>query len=225
MVALVASAAGSINNFRFRHSNSIKGDALPFSAKITGTYYMDWKGTPELSFLRPKADVISATILKESSKSPAVICTGEVGGIIAKMSGDAHVALQNKLFDLSKKVAASTSDADLKTLVQSWDYYVPVDNPAYECRAITNMQPSDTASDNGWTFTMDLTFNSFKTVAFVDVMGVGVFSYKRMYDVDHAHHVAGNPIRFCGGGGGGGRVQRRHVHRGTQTQVPRVHPS
>ena len=177
----------------------MKGDTLPFSAKLTGTYYLDWKGTPGLGFLASKKDVISATTLK-SGIAPPVICVGDVDELIAKMNGEAHDVLQDRLDSLNSEIAGgTTSDHDLTTMVQEWGYYVNIKDPKYRCRLLSPLSASKETDDNGYTFTVTVTFGGFKPVVFLDALGMGVFSYKRMPDQSHSHHTSGNPVRFCGG--------------------------
>lgn len=187
---------GYINNFRFKHGNVIKNNVLPFKVKISGSYYVDQLGTPELSYLTDLPFGVTASAL-ETSNYP-VVCTGETAKLIASLDQTAQKAAADNLRDLEQLVIApGTIAANILTLLKGWDSYVDVTDPTYGCQKIIMTAAPDTP--DSFVFSIEVEFNDYKPIVFVDTMGVGMFSYKRSYDTKHSGHSSGNPIRFCGG--------------------------
>lgn len=193
-------AYGLINNFRFKHSNVVKGDTLPFFLKLSGSYYVDIKGTPELFFLQNKTDLLTATVLK-GGVAPPLICTGEIGNMLAGINSFHANKFKNKIDTLRTLMKnPKTNTSELVSIIKNWGYYVDVTPIDYLCSPMKSLTPSANGADNGWLFTVDLTFNSYKTITFIDALGIGVFSYKPSPERKSTpHERSGNPVRFCGG--------------------------
>ena len=198
VVAALVGCNGYINNFRFKHSNSFKGDVLPFHAIITGTYYIDILGTPELAFLKGNTqfeEVVKARSLVTSDFP--VICSGKLGKALASMNGAAHKELTKKLM----RIRHAVKDNDPSGLIEdmlTWNPYIDfVKHPEYKCTPLKLHPSSET--DGGYTFTTTVEFNDYKPVFFIDSLGVGMFTYSRSNDLKDVGHSSGNPIRFCGG--------------------------
>ena len=198
LLLLPAVTLGYINNFRFKHSNVFTNNVLPFKVRITGSYYIDLAGTPELSYLKNQmlGGAVKASSLANSNLP--VVCTGNTAGLIAELNATAHNGLTDKLTDLELLIGKRGSTvADVVAQLKKWGPYVNVDNPDYDCHKLP-VTPAAT-TDGAFSFTLDVLFNDYKSIVFVDAMGVGLFVYKRSYDTKHSGHTSGNPIRFCGG--------------------------
>ena len=198
--AVFAVAHGYINNFRFKHGNVIKNNILPFSAKITGSYYIDILGTPELTYINDspfKTAVVAASLIK--NRYPPVVCTGDIEElIVAALDHNAEEAGANRLTKLEQLIATDRVTSDhVVSLMSTWSGYVDTSKPKYGCQKL-NMEPAPNTKD-AYTFTISITFNDYKPVVFVDAMGVGMFNYKRSHETKHLTHSSGNPVRFCGG--------------------------
>ena len=78
---------GYINNFWFKHSNVFKGDVLPLAAKIYGSYYVDLKGTPELTYVTDAVfnKSFTATQLSQGHNDLPVVCVGRIAGLVANL--------------------------------------------------------------------------------------------------------------------------------------------
>lgn len=196
LASLFWTSKAYINNFRFKHSNVFSGNTLPFTARITGSYYLDVLGTPELSYIKTanKQDVVTATALV--SATTPVVCTGDTAGIIAALDGATHKKSTERLKKLEEKVRAN-EDADILNLMNSWGPYVNTSDPKYRCARLDVEDAPNTPG--GYTFSLQVTFDDYKPIVFVDALGVGYFTYKRSYETKHSGHASGNPIRFCGG--------------------------
>lgn len=189
---------GYINNFRFRHSNVFKGDILPFTAQLTGTYYLDVLGTPELSYLTDlnKQGVVTAEHLRNHGLP--TVCTGDTAGMIAALDGKSHNASSARLKALESKIHSGASDATIGTLMYSWGPYLDTSDPKYACLPLSTTIAWNVSG--GYTFTLTVTFDNYKPIVFVDALGVGLFTYKRAFEATrHSGHRSGNPVRFCGG--------------------------
>lgn len=198
LLLLPAVALGYINNFRFKHSNVFTNNVLPFKVKITGSYYIDLVGTPELSYLanRPLGAAVKASSLVTSSLP--VVCTGNTAGLIAELNATAHNALTDKLTDLELLISKrGTTKVDVVERLEEWGPYVDINNPDYDCHKLP-LRPAATTA-GAFAFTLDVIFDDYKSIVFVDAMGVGLFAYKRSYGAKHSSHASGNSIRFCGG--------------------------
>ena len=182
-----------INNFRFKHSNVFKGDVIPFKAIISGTYYLDYLGTPELTYIEgtPQRNAVKTTSLK-NDKLP-VVCTGDTADMIVKQDGAAHKNLTIKLTKLAKEVLGNNATRVVE-LMKSWGPFIPIMSK-YNCQPL-NLEVS---GDHGYTFKYMATFKEYKPIIFMDAMGMGMFNYKRSFVTKHTGHASGNPIRFCGG--------------------------
>jgi hypothetical protein len=200
VAAILAVARGYINNFRFKHGNVVKNNVLPFRVQLTGSYYIDLLGTPELSYLStlPQGAVVVADSIKNANYP--VVCTGETAKLITALDSDAEHIFATKLTALERLVRApGTSPADVTTLLGGWTGYVDTSDQAYDCKRMRLTPATDTPG--AFVFTVEVEFNDYKPIVFVDTMGVGMFHYKRSYDTKHSGHASGNPIRFCGGVG------------------------
>lgn len=198
LLFLTTVARGYVNNFRFKHGNVIKNNILPFTVQLTGTYYVDLLGTPELSHLSkiPLAAAIAAQSLK-GDHFP-VVCTGQTAGLIAALDDEAHNAFAEKLNTLEKLVNNKTATkGDVIELLQKWGGYIDTSDSQYNCHRLS-MRPAPSTNDS-FRFTLKVQFDEYKPIVFVDSMGVGMFSYKRSHDTKHSGHSSGRPIRFCGG--------------------------
>lgn len=185
-----------INNFRFKHSNVFTGNVLPFRATISGTYYLDVRGTPQLAYISwvKNKDVINAQALSAGTDLP-VVCHGNTAAMIASQNADTHTNLKKKLVDLAK-IADGPDSGSVRALIASWGPYIPIVDD-YECTPI-KLTPSP-KTPGGFTFKVTVEFKEHKPVIFMDALGMGMFNYKRSYSSKHAGHSSGNPIRFCGG--------------------------
>ncbi|GFR76028.1 hypothetical protein ElyMa_005790800 [Elysia marginata] len=193
---LCATAEGFINNFRFKHSNVFNGNILPFKVKISGSYYVDVLGTPQLSFLtdKPEEAVVNAKSLK-TTQLP-VVCVGDTADMIVKVDKSATERLKTKLVAMEKLVGQGKLP-DIEQLMSEWGPFLEI-APEYQCSPIT-LVPSTDDSTKGFTFSVEYLFNEYKSLIFMDQLGVGQFSYKRQLRLHDSSHVSGNPIRFCGG--------------------------
>ena len=196
---IIAGMNGYINNFRFKHSNIFKGDVLPFSAKIYGTYYVDILGTPELSYIQYTGlgGHVTAKQLSTGANNLPVVCVVNTAGLIANLMGAAHLKLSSRLLDLETTITEGSTN-DVEQLIKGWDSYVDVSNPDYNCKhVVLSVSPS---TENGYLFAVTVTFDTYSSIVFVDALGVGMFSYQRSYEPQTTpDHKSGNPIRFCGG--------------------------
>ena len=195
-MTLVSVGQAYINNFRFKHSNSFKGDVLPFRAEISGSYYLDLLGTPELSYIKDTnmEPIVTAERLK-TNYTP-VVCTGEMGKALASLNGEAHKNLAIKLNKLSNLVRDEDS-IGITNLMSSWTTYIDISDPKYKCSVLElTLAPNIT---NGYLFKVVVEFNDYKPIFFTDALGVGMFTYLRSHNTKNMQHSSGNPIRFCGG--------------------------
>lgn len=186
---------GYINNFRFKHSNVFTGNVLPFKAIISGTYYLDIKGTPQLAYVSGvrNKDIINAASLITTGLP--VVCYGDTADMIASQNAQTHKDLKNKLVNLAK-VADGTDQSMVRSLLAGWGPYIPIKD-SYDCKEIDMVASVNTTG--GYTFQVTAEFNDYKPIIFMDSLGMGMFSYKRSYASKHSGHASGNPIRFCGG--------------------------
>ncbi|KAK3786588.1 hypothetical protein RRG08_036693, partial [Elysia crispata] len=181
------------NNILKQIINVFKGDVIPFKAIISGTYYLDYLGTPELTYIEgtPQRNAVKTTSLK-NDKLP-VVCTGDTADMIVKQDGAAHKNLTIKLTKLAKEVLGNNATRVVE-LMKSWGPFIPIMSK-YNCQPL-NLEVS---GDHGYTFKYMATFKEYKPIIFMDAMGMGMFNYKRSFVTKHTGHASGNPIRFCGG--------------------------
>lgn len=196
LALLCATSSAFINNFRFKHSNTFTGNLLPFKVRITGSYYLDVLGTPQLSSLSGTADEAVINTQSLHTAQLPVICVGDTADMIAKIDKTTIEGLKSKLVAL-EKLTGQGKTQDIETLMSGWTPFLDI-LPEYECSPLTLVPSADNAT-KGYTFTEEYVFNEYKSLIFMDQLGVGQFSYKRQLKSKHSSHVSGNPIRFCGG--------------------------
>ena len=198
LLLLPAVTLGYINNFRFKHSNVFTNNVLPFKVRITGSYYIDLAGTPQLSYLTniPLGGAVKASSLV--TMDLPVVCTGNTAGLITELNATAHNALTNKLTNLDKLVSSpNTTQSQVIALLKSWGPYVDIDKYEFGCYNLPLKAAPKT--QGAFNFTIEVVFDDYKSILFVDSMGVGLFAYKRSYNTKHSGHASGNPVRFCEG--------------------------
>lgn len=181
-----------INNFRFKHTNTINGDTLPFRVRLTGTYYLDIVGTPELTEF-PEG-YLTATKLAANSPGPWV-CTQNAAELIASVNATKERDVTDKLKDAISKVNSLTSD--INQIIRTWSPFVDVNTDRHSCKILDVTTDPDIQA--GSTFTFEHTFTNYEPIIFVDQLGIGTFNYKRSFAPAHPHHSSGNPPRYCGG--------------------------
>ncbi|RUS70293.1 hypothetical protein EGW08_021970, partial [Elysia chlorotica] len=220
IIFVVHESTCMINNFRFKHSNTIRGSTLPFSVKIYGTYYIDIVGTPELEFMffsknaSKLNDSVSDLIIKSlipanffnakltfSGNYPPLVCTGDIASLLVQINGAAHKKLQERISQIKNVIETeNTFNEESFNFVKKWDYFVATSSQTenYKCKRLLSLQPTEDGS-GGYEFSTVTTFESFQPIAFVDAFGIGVFNYKRIKDPNHIHYKSGQSLRYCGG--------------------------